>query len=73
MEKQCLDDNCYNITKQLSKKLGFLSHSDRYVQDAKKSGDTQAQKTWEGIRTDEQRHADMLHELLASEVRNNRF
>ena len=35
MQKQCLDDNCYNITKQLSKKLEFLYHANRYIEDAK--------------------------------------
>ena len=73
MKKQCLDGNCYNITKQLSKKLEFLSHSDRYVQDAKKSGNTQAENAWKTIQTDEQKHAEILHDLLTSEVKNNRF
>jgi hypothetical protein len=73
MQKQCLNDNCYNITKQLSKKLEYLSHSSRYIEDAKKAGHTEAQKVWNTIQTDEQKHADMLHDLLASEVRNNKF
>ena len=73
MQKQCLNDNCYNITKQLSKKLEFLSHSERYVEDARKQGDTQAENAWKEIQTDEQKHAEMLHDLLASEVRNNKF
>lgn len=73
MQKQCLNDNCYNITKQLSKKLEFLYHSNRYIEDAKKAGNAEAEKTWNAIRTDEQKHAEMLHDLLASEVKNNRF
>lgn len=73
MQKLCLNDNCYNITKQLSKKLEFLYHANRYIEDAKNAGDSQAEKAWTMIRTDEQKHADMLHELLASEVKNNRF
>ncbi len=73
MQKQCLNDNCYNITKQLSKKLEFLSHANRYIDDAKKAGDSEAEKTWGTIRSDEQKHADILHNLLASEVKNNTF
>ena len=73
MQKQCLNDNCYNITKQLSKKLEFLYHANRYIEDAKKAGDAEAEKTWNAIRFDEQKHADMLHDLLASEMKNNRF
>jgi rubrerythrin len=73
MQKQCLNDNCYNITKQLSKKLEFLSHANRYIEDAKKAGDSKAEKTWSTIQSDEQRHSEMLHDLLASEVKNNSF
>lgn len=73
MQKQCLNDNCYNITKQLSKKLEFLYHTKRYIEDANKVGDTEAVKIWNAIQSDEQRHAEMLHDLLASEVKNNRF
>ena len=73
MQKQCLSDNCYNITKQLSKKLEFLSHIDRYIQDANKSGDQKAEKIWKTIQSDEEKHAGLLHDLLATEIKNNRF
>jgi hypothetical protein len=73
MQKQCLNDNCYNITKQLSKKLEFLSHVDRYIQDANKLGNKEAEKIWKNIQTDEEKHAELLHDLLVSEVKNNRF
>lgn len=73
MQKQCLDDNCYNIIKQLAKKLEFLSHVTRYVEDAHKRGDEQAEKTWQTIRADEEKHADMLRTLLISEVKNNKL
>lgn len=73
MQKQCINDNCYNITKQLSKKLEFLSHVERYTEDAKKAGDNQAEKTWRTIQSDEQKHSQMLHDLLASEIKNNKF
>jgi len=73
MQKQNLDDNCYNITKQLSKKLQFLSHVNKYMEDAHTCGNEQAETTWKTIRVDEQKHADMLRTLLISEVKNNRL
>ena len=73
MQKLCLTDNCYNITKQLSKKLEFLSHVNKYVEDAKNAGDTKAETTWQTIRADEERHAGMLRDLLIAEVKNNKL
>jgi hypothetical protein len=73
MQKQSLDDNCYNITKQLSKKLQFLFHVNKYIEDAHKCANEQAETTWKTIRDDEQKHADMLRNLLISEVKNNRL
>ncbi len=73
MQKQCLNDNCYNIIKQLAKKQQFLAHVNRYIEDATKNGASEAEKTWRAIQNDEQKHADMLHDLLASEAKNNRF
>jgi len=45
MQKQSLDDNYYNIAKQLVKKLEFLSHAKGYVNDAKKYN-TGAEEVW---------------------------
>lgn len=73
MQRLCLNDNCYNITKQLAKKLEFLSHVGKYVEDAQKSGDSKAETTWQTIRTDEEKHAVMLRDLLISEVKNNKL
>ena len=73
MQKQCLNDNCYNITKQLSKKLEFLSHSNRYLEDAKKEKNSKAEETWKTIQTDERKHAEMLRDLLVLDVKNNKF
>lgn len=73
MQKQCLNDTCYNIIKQLAKKQKFLTHVNRYIEDASKSNNTEAENTWKTIQADEQKHADMLHDLLSSEFKNNRF
>lgn len=73
MQKSCLNDNCYNITKQLAKKLEFLSHVNRYIEDAQKNGDEKVQTTWQTIRSDEEKHAGMLRDLLIAEVKNNKL
>lgn len=73
MQKPCLADNCYNITKQLAKKLEFLSHVGRYVEDAQKSGDEKTKTTWETIRSDEEKHAVMLRDILIAEVKDNKL
>lgn len=73
MQKPCLGDNCYNITKQLAKKLEFLSHVNKYMEDAQKIGDEKAKTTWETIRSDEEKHATMLRDLLIADVKNNKL
>jgi len=73
MEKLCLTDNCYNITKQLAKKLEFLSHVSKYIEDAQKNADEKAKTTWETIRTDEEKHARLLRDLLIAEVKGNKL
>jgi len=70
MQKQCLDDNYYNIAKQLVKKLEFLSHAKGYVNDAKNSN-TGAEEVWTKIIADEEKHAEMLQNQLAIVVRRN--
>ena len=73
MEKLCLNDNCYNITKQLGKKLEFLYHVNKYIEDAKKIGDEKAKTAWETIRTDEEKHARILRDLLIAEVKDSKL
>jgi rubrerythrin len=73
MQKPCLNDNCYNITKQLAKKLEFLSHVSKYVEDAQKNGDEKAKTTWQTIRSDEEKHANMLRDLLIAEMKDNKL
>ena len=73
MQKLCLNDNCYNITKQLAKKLEFLSHVSKYIEDAQKNNDANAKTAWETIRTDEEKHAGILRDLLIAEVKGNKL
>lgn len=69
----CLNDNCYNVVHQLSKTLGFLSRVDQYIQDANKAGDSDSKKVWDTIKSDRQKHVDMLRELVVKEIKNNKF
>ncbi|MDE1843849.1 MAG: hypothetical protein KGI10_00805 [Thaumarchaeota archaeon] len=73
MQKLCLNDNCYNITKQLAKKLEFLSHVSKYIEDAQKNDDLKAKTAWETIRIDEEKHAGILRDLLIAEVKDNKL
>jgi len=70
MQKQSMDDNFYNIAKQLVKKLEFLSHAKGYVNDAKNCN-TGAEEVWKEIIADEEKHAEMLQTQLALVVRRN--
>jgi hypothetical protein len=53
--------------------LEFLSHADRCIEDAKKVGDSEAEKVWNTIKTDRQKHAEMLKGLVVADVKNNKF
>jgi rubrerythrin len=69
MTKLCLDDNCYNLTKQLAKKLEFLSHSKGYLEDAVKCDSEGSERVWKTIIADEERHAELLRNQLAVELK----
>lgn len=69
----CLNNNCYNIIHQLSKTLGFLARADQYLEDAKKAGDSEAEKVWNTIKTDRRKHAELLRGLVKNEITNNKF
>ncbi len=70
MTKMCLDDNCYNLTKQLAKKLEFLSHAKGYLQDASKCDSEGSERIWKTIIADEEKHAELLKTQLANEMKN---
>ena len=68
MTNLCLDDNCYNLTKQLAKKLEFLSHAQNYVEDANKDNNQSTAKIWQTIISDEEKHAELLRNQLAQQL-----
>lgn len=69
----CLNNNCYNLIHQLSKTLGFLSRADQYVADAKSAGNNDAENVWNTIRTDRQKHAELLRNLIINEIKGSKF
>ena len=71
MQESCLDDNCYNLSKQLTKKLEFLSHAQDYVGDADKCKSEESAKIWQTIIADEERHATILRNQLVREMEKN--
>ena len=73
MTELCLNDNCYNSIHQLTKTLEFLSHANRYIDDAKKAGDSESENVWNTIVADRKKHADLLKGLVVQEVKNNKF
>ena len=68
MQESCLDDNCYNLTKQLSKKLEFLSHAQHYLEDADECKSEGSAKIWQTSIADEEKHTSILRNQLASEM-----
>lgn len=70
MTKLCLDDNCYNLTKQLAKKLEFLSHAKGYLEDATKCDSEGSERIWKTIIADEERHTELLRKQLGIEMKN---
>ncbi|MEO9309975.1 MAG: hypothetical protein ABI337_06735 [Nitrososphaera sp.] len=75
MEKTalCLNNNCYNVIHQLTKTLGFLSRVDQYIADAQKVGDKESEKVWNAIKSDRQKHAELLRNLVINEIKNTKF
>ncbi len=73
MTEKTLSDNPYNAVHQLTKTLEFLNRVNVYIEDAQKTNNEKFVKFWETIREDRQKHADLLKEFLATEVKENRF
>jgi hypothetical protein len=53
--------------------MRFLSRVDQYVDDADKAGDKESEKVWSAIKTDRQKHAELLRNLIINEIKNNKF
>lgn len=63
-QERVLTDCQYNIAKQLEKKLEFTWHAEGYIKDAEREGNQKCADVFRQIKSDEERHARMLKELL---------
>lgn len=61
----CLCNCNYNVMRQLTKKLSFLTKVDQYIQDAKRDGHPECAAMWEHIKADEDKHAKMMRDMVA--------
>ena len=73
MPEQRLGDNPYNAVHQLTKTLEFLNRVNMYIEDAQKTNDTKFEEIWKIIKTDRQKHADLLKEFLQTAMKENKF
>ncbi len=73
MSEKVLADNPYNAVHQLTKTLEFLNRVNVYIEDAQKSNDTKFEEIWKIIKADRQKHADLLKEVLRTEMKENKF
>jgi len=71
--KKPLGDNPYNAVHQLTKTLEFLNRVNLYIEDAQKTNDTKFEEIWNVIKTDRQKHANLLKEFLMTEMKENKF
>ena len=64
-EKTGLDNSTYNILSTLGKDADFLyDHIDKYIHDAENANESELVELWKTIRTDRQKHVDMLKDVL---------
>ncbi len=73
MAERPLADNPYNAVHQLTKTLEFLNRVNMYIEDAQKANNEKFVKIWEVIKTDRQKHANLLKEFISTEAKENRF
>jgi len=73
MSQKSLGDNPYNAVHQLTKTLEFLNRVNIYIEDAQKANDTKFEEIWNIIKADRQKHADLLKEVLRTEMKENKF
>lgn len=70
---EAMSDVTYDVVTELSNSGKAVDTLDTYIEDAKKANDTDALKAFEQIRQDEIRHADMLRNLICSQVNQGKL
>ena len=64
----------YNILRALGKEADFLySTVDTYINDAKKDNRQQLIEIWNEMKSDKQRHLQMLRNVMEKEVREEKL
>lgn len=63
-------DNCtYNVHKQLVKRLQFVWHSDRYINDSTKSKHAKCASMWRQIVANEKKNIKLLQDAVERDRR----
>ena len=73
MTEKSVANNSYNAVHVLHKTLEFLNQVNTYIEDAQKANDTKFEETWNIIKVDRQKHANLLKEFLLTELKENKF
>ena len=71
-ENTKLDNSTYNILIALGKDADFLySTVDTYIRDAQNEGRNELANVWNEIKSDKQKHLNLLKDCLEKEVQNS--
>jgi bacterioferritin (cytochrome b1) len=73
MQRALLSNCNYNLTKQLDKKLQFLWAVDGYIKDADNEGNSSCAELFRKIKTDEEKHVEMLKQEIARLTKGGKF
>lgn len=63
----------YDVITALQSTLEGLAALDVYIEDCEEAGDTTTRQIFEKLRTDENRHADLLRQEVERLVREGKF
>jgi hypothetical protein len=68
MTNRSENENHYKAANQVIKKLEFLSRIDRYIANARKQGNKQAEMTLHILKAVQQRHTNLMKDFLIAEA-----
>jgi len=69
-----LENSTYNIITALNQEAKFLySTVDTYIDDAQKDNRSELVEAWNTIKNDNLKHIQILREMLAQEVKQQKF
>ena len=74
MSERRLENSTYNIITALNQEAKFLySTVDTYIDDAQKDNRSELVEAWNTIKNDNLKHIQILREMLAREVKQEKF